>query len=184
MKDHHLNTFIKFSFNKHLHSTIFNRYFIKLYSKCQNVHEYLPMVVITMVDTHSIRSTKRRKLREEREGEEKIRTRKLEVLKLANLIADVSTPSPLFPRVLWQDIAIKELLVRVRTSTLDECERKLVILNWILRLSFLSVGCLRLRKLLQRCFKERTFSLPLRPLLSFFRLLFFFPFICSEEKFK
>lgn len=80
MKDHHLNTFIKFSFNKHLHSSIFNRYFIKLYSKCQNVHEYLPMVVITMVDTHSIRSTKRRKLREEREGEEKIRTRKLEVL--------------------------------------------------------------------------------------------------------
>lgn len=86
------------------------------------------MVVITMVDTHSIRGTKRRKLREESE-EEEIRTRKLEVLKLANLIADVSTPSPLFPRVLWQDIAIKELLVRVRTSTLDECERKLVILN-------------------------------------------------------
>lgn len=87
------------------------------------------MVVITMVDTHSIRGTKRRKLREESEEEEEICTRKLEVLKLANLIADVSTPSPLFPRVLWQDIAIKELLVRVRTSTLDECERKLVILN-------------------------------------------------------
>lgn len=31
-----------------------------------------------------------------RKGEEEIRTRKLEVLKLANLIADVSTPSPSF----------------------------------------------------------------------------------------
>ena len=127
MKDHHLNTFIKFSFNKHLHSSISNRYFIKLYSKTPK--RISTNVVITMVDTHSIRGTKRRKVREESEGEEEICTRKLEVLKLANLIADVSTPSPLFPRVLWQDIAIKELLVRVRTSTLDECERKLVILN-------------------------------------------------------
>lgn len=137
--------------------------------------------------------TKRRKLREESEGEEEIRRLKryektwgikvgeLDSRRIHPFLSPVflclHTLSLLFPRVLWQDIAIKELLVRVRTSTLDECERKLVILNWILRLSFLSVGCLRLRKLLQRCFKERSLA-------SSSTVAFFFPSFLSSFSFS
>lgn len=97
MKDHHLNIFIefaKFSFNKHLYSSsqsIFHKNFIQNAKTFTNIFQpYL----ITICTFNPQQCTKRRKLR--RKGEEEIRTRKLEVLKLANLIADVSTPPPSF----------------------------------------------------------------------------------------
>lgn len=95
MKDHHLNIFIefaKFSFNKHLYSSsqsIFHKNFI------QNVHEYLPTISYHDMYIQSAAVYEKAKAKR-RKGEKEIRTRKLEVLKLANLIADVSTPSPSF----------------------------------------------------------------------------------------
>lgn len=72
-------------------------------------------------------------------------------------------------------ITRSSLPASVRRVSLDECERKLVILNRILRLSFLSVGCLRLRKLLQRMFSlfDRCFPFS-----------FFFFFFSSFHSFR
>lgn len=92
MKDHHLNIFIefaKFSFNKHLYSSsqsIFHKNFIQNAKTFMNIFQPYLITMIQSAAVYEKAKAKRRK------GEKEIRTRKLEVLKLANLIADVSTP--------------------------------------------------------------------------------------------